>query len=291
MSIVPFRCRAGEINDDGELGIINKWLFSRVKKHGRACPAGSCPGVGIDCLFNQWCTKTMTKSETIDGIKCFHRIGSQSLDELPRDAEDLSHLLAMQARAEGISVEYLRRARRFATEYPQPRKITDVITEEFRGSTFGLSHLFLLMRVPIDKRISCLRASLRGRWTLRRLEDQILVHGTRPRAGRKPRIPARLDMAYVRIEALCEKVRRLHARLREPKEREKRIGWDDLATGVRTQLAAAVKATETLQRALSDELSKNHKAGKRRYALDDDAANESGASARKKPSRRQQNRQ
>lgn len=158
------------------------------------------------------------------------------------------------------------KARQFAEQYPTATELDKLLTlihkvqstQPEGAPVFGLSHVYLLVTVPVSSpksRQAILDLTVRKHWSTKRMEEEIRKRfGTRRAGGRKRHIAPDKQAFYADTDRMCEQWRRWTDQLRADKAKHVRL--TDLPEHVQALVNKAAAAVDELQQAVFHELRK-----------------------------------
>lgn len=200
-------------------------------------------------------------------VRDFYDLGRRSLKDSPGRMKYRS--MGHEARLFGVSEEWLRKARQFASsEQGYTLKELKVIFAQCRKAGFplGTTHIIRWITIPKRRRARIERLTISEKWNMSRLEQEIAQEfGSRKAGGRRRRIPADSLGVLIQLEGLCDAWRRWNESLRralspkdssDKKAEEVKLMPSDLPIAVRKLLPVVTKRFAELQATVSKEIRK-----------------------------------
>lgn len=185
-------------------------------------------------------------------VRRYYALGKESLAEVP---ESTYGKMEDEARRLKLPLEYLRKARQFASQFTDA-DLQDLCRQcEAGGYAIGWSRVILLLSVETRRRKPLLREAIAGKWTRQQLAAEIRRRfGRRAKegAGRPTKLgsDASPDSAYVKAMELCSKFESFMAAVRRT-EGDCKAMLATLPPSTRACLLRAEKNMTALQRALT----------------------------------------
>lgn len=192
----------------------------------------------------------------LQDLRRFYDAGAKSIEQCP--GRIWYGRVGREAARYKLHPEMLRKARAIAKAYTERDLDRLVSLCEKRGHALGLSHLIRLVSVPEDQRDQFQREAVDGRWSHKRIGEEIRKRfgNRRPAVGRRRRVPADAEDAYYQLDQFCDQWRRLYRVLQDPARdgAAERTLRGDLSNAVRKQLRETNEAIQKLARFASKRL-------------------------------------
>jgi hypothetical protein len=195
--------------------------------------------------------------EAIEQIRAFHKVGCQSLGDLPGGD---GRALDADAKRRKLTTALLRKARQFA--HPEHGYSEDRLKELCRllrahRPEFGITHVGIMVTAPWPHRADLQRRCITESWSKSQLEDEVKkLLGPRREGGRRRRVPTDCPLVLVQLDEMADTWQRWHRQATKERTIGRRIRTvlDLLPEAVRDQVGAVTRAVERLRGAIETAL-------------------------------------